>query len=145
METYQATARKTGLGLQVDAHSRGFHHFFDEPRNSGGTNTGMNPVELLLSTLGASLQSTAQQLKQTEEFEFQKLIIQLDGDLDPAGFMGDPNIRNGFQEIRVNFQYETKMTQKQCEDFSKRVFVKCPIVDLLTNGIHPVVDRTMKG
>ncbi len=59
MECYNATARKTNQGLQVDTHSHGVHYSIDEPKNAGGTNTGMNPVELELSTLGASLQATA--------------------------------------------------------------------------------------
>lgn len=43
MEYYNATARKTKQGLQVDTHSHGVHYLIDEPKNAGGTNTGMNP------------------------------------------------------------------------------------------------------
>lgn len=38
MECYNATARKTNQGLQVDTHSHGVHYSIDEPKNAGGTN-----------------------------------------------------------------------------------------------------------
>ena len=59
MKHYQATARKIPLPLQVDVQSQGIHNLIDEPQNAGGNNTGMNPMELLIASLGASLQETA--------------------------------------------------------------------------------------
>ena len=49
---FKATA---GLqsGTQVKVKASGFEITIDEPQESGGTDTGMNPVELVLSALGA--------------------------------------------------------------------------------------------
>ena len=47
MSKYKVTATKTTTGMQVSAGTRGFEITFDEPES---TNTGMNPVEILLAS-----------------------------------------------------------------------------------------------
>lgn len=56
MSTYKVRATKTTTGMQVAAGTRGFEITFDEP---GSTNTGMNPVEILLASFGACQSITA--------------------------------------------------------------------------------------
>ena len=141
MERYQATARKTMSGLQVDVHSRGVHTTIDEPQSLGGTNTGMNPVELLLSSLGTSLQATAADLAPENKFEYEQMTVNLEGDLDAAGFMGDPDIRNGFQEIRYTLQFKTQASQAECGRFADLVAANCPVEDMLKNGVTVALDQ----
>ena len=141
MEYYNATARKTKQGLQVDTHSHGVHYSIDEPKNAGGTNTGMNPVELELSTLGASLQATAKQLAADEGFQYDQMVIDLEGDLDPRGFMGNPDVRNGLQEIRINYQVKTTASAEECAKFMQQVEQQSPITDNLRNGVKIVVGQ----
>ncbi|GAW99900.1 OsmC family protein [Secundilactobacillus mixtipabuli] len=135
MPQYTASARKTNSSLQVDVHSRGIHTTIDEPVNSGGTNTGMNPVELELCSLGSSLQDTAMKLASKNGFNYQELNIDLEGDLDPAGFMGDPDIRNGFQEIRYKLIFKTNESPEKSQNFADLIKQNCPIEQLLSNGI----------
>lgn len=141
MASYQATARKTPSSLQVDVHSRGIHTTIDEPESLGGTNTGMNPVELVLSSLGASLQETAARLAAENKFKYEQMTVDLEGDLDAAGFMGDPDIRNGFQEIRYSLQFKTQAGQAECEKFADLVAQNCPIEDMLSHGVTVALDR----
>lgn len=141
MENYQATARKTQSGLQVDVHSRGVHTTIDEPESLGGTNTGMNPVELVLSSLGTSLQATAAALAPANKFNYEHMTVNLEGDLDAAGFMGDPDIRNGFQEIRYQLQFKTQASQEECGRFADLVAANCPVEDMLRNGVTVTLDQ----
>lgn len=144
MTKYNATARKTISSLQVDAHARGIHNTLDEPKESGGTNTGLNPVEMELGSLGASLQETARKLASKNNFTYQKLEINLEGDLDFRGFMGDPNVRNGFQEIRVYFDFTTNESKESCQKFVELVEKSSPIFDTLVNGTDVVIDNIIK-
>lgn len=144
MKHYEATARKTDQSLQVDVHSRGIHQMIDEPKNAGGSNTGMNPVELELSTLGASLQQTAEQLAAQQGFKYDHLTINLEGDLDPRGFMGNPDVRNGFQEIRVDYTFKTSEKTADCKKFVQDVEKNCLIYNTLVNGTKVVVDDVVK-
>ncbi|NLR10630.1 MULTISPECIES: OsmC family protein [Lactobacillaceae] len=141
MERYQATARKTPSSLQVDVHSRGVHTTIDEPTSLGGTNTGMNPVELVLSALGTSLQETAARLASENKFNYEQMAVSLEGDLDAAGFMGDPDIRNGFQEIRYRLEFKTQASQAECSEFADLVAANCPVEDMLKNGVNVVLDQ----
>ena len=53
LETMKAEIASTGTGLQVKGSCRGFELTFDEPKESGGTDTSVNPVEGLLCAFGA--------------------------------------------------------------------------------------------
>lgn len=142
MRRYHASARKMAKGLQVDVHTRGIHARLDEPKSGGGTNTGMNPVEMELCSLGTSLQETAARLAADQTFSYQKMTVNLEGDLDPAGFMGkDPNVRNGFQEIRLALDFETQATQAECEAFADWVEAACPMAQMLRHGVKVSVDK----
>ncbi|MFP3415824.1 OsmC family peroxiredoxin, partial [Bacillus sp. SIMBA_074] len=48
VETFRATAHLQ-KGMVVKARSRDFALTIDEPRSLGGTDTDMNPVEVVLS------------------------------------------------------------------------------------------------
>ena len=50
ISTFNAKVSRLSDGLQVEAQSRGFKVLMDEPVEGGGTDKGMNPVELLLSS-----------------------------------------------------------------------------------------------
>ncbi|CAJ1226897.1 peroxiredoxin [Levilactobacillus zymae] len=141
MKRTYASARKTDTSLQVDAHSRGIHHTFDEPAALGGSDTGMNPVELELCSLGASLQETAAGLAPAHHFTYRQMTITLEGDLDAAGFMGDPEIRNGFQAIRFNVAFDTDATPEACQNFMDAVEAACPLMDMLKIGIDVELDQ----
>ncbi|HJA27580.1 MAG TPA: OsmC family protein [Candidatus Limosilactobacillus intestinigallinarum] len=145
MKHYEATARKTDQSLQVDVHSRGIHQTIDEPKNAGGTNTGMNPVELELSALGAALQETAERLAGQQGFKYDQLTINLEGDLDARGFMGDPDIRNGFQEIRVDYRFKTAEVAADCKQFVQEVEKQCWLYNTLVNGTKVIVDDVVKN
>nr|WP_223814532.1 OsmC family protein [Thermoanaerobacterium thermosaccharolyticum] len=53
IETFKAVSRKLPEGLAVESEVRGFKMLLDEPKEMGGTNKGMNPVEALLCALGS--------------------------------------------------------------------------------------------
>ena len=76
MTKYSVTARKTNSSLQVNAHTRGIHNTLDEPKANGGTNTGLNPVELELGSLGASLQEIARKLSASNNLPYGFLFMQ---------------------------------------------------------------------
>lgn len=81
MSTYKVRATKTTTGMQVAAGTRGFEITFDEP---GSTNTGMNPVEILLASFGACQSITATALAQKRHFDLQAFWVDVEGDLGRA-------------------------------------------------------------
>lgn len=138
LTTFKASAKKTPAGLQVETSARGFKIILDEPEDLGGTNTGMNPVEALLCALGACQTIVASAFAEAQGFSFEEFHVELEGDLDPDGFMGLADVRNGFQEIRFNMHFKTSESQEKAEAFADFIEQRCPVGDCLVNGVKLV-------
>lgn len=141
---FKATAKKTETGLQVLTNARNFSITIDEPEELGGTNTGMNPVEAVLCALGACQSIVAAAFAEMENFKFEEFYVELEGDLDPDGFMGLADVRNGYQEIRFAMHFKTNEPQEKCEAFADFIEKRCPVGDTLANGVKLVRTAVVK-
>lgn len=139
LTTFKATARKLPEGLQVETNSRGFKIVLDEPEDMGGTDAGLNPVEALLCTLGACQSIVAGAFAQAHDITFEEFHVELEGDLDPDGFMGLSDVRNGFQEIRFAMHFKTNESKEKIDEFAKFIEKTCPVGDCLSNGVKLVL------
>lgn len=136
---FKASAKKLPTGLQVETNARGFKVVMDEPAELGGTNEGMNPVEALLCAFGACQSIVVSAFAKAKNFTYEEFSIELEGDLDPDGFMGmNPDVRNGFQEIRFKLHFKTKESKEKTEEFADFVEKTCPVSDCLKNEIKVV-------
>lgn len=138
LTTFKATAKKSLEGLQVETNSRGFKILLDEPEELGGTNAGMNPVEAVLCALGACQTIVATAFAAAHDVTFEEFHVELEGDLDPDGFMGLADVRNGFQEIRFVMHFKTNEPKEKIEAFAKFIEETCPVGDCLSNGVKLV-------
>lgn len=137
--TFKATSRKLAGGLAVESESRGFKVIMDEPENLGGTDTGMNPVEALLCALGSCQCIVAAAFAKAKGIEFEDLWLDVEGDLNPAGFLkGLPDVRRGFEEIRFTLHIKTSSDEEKVYDFAEFIQDRCPVEDNLMNTT-PVV------
>ncbi|MNJ63439.1 OsmC-like protein [compost metagenome] len=110
----------------------------DEPAELGGTNAGMNPVEALLCALGACQSIVVAAFAGAHNFKYEEFYVELEGDLDPDGFMGISDVRKGFQEIRFVMHFKTTESQERTEAFVKFVEDTCPVGDCIANGVKLV-------
>jgi uncharacterized OsmC-like protein len=86
--------------------ARDFQIIIDEPKDLGGTDDGPNPVEYVLGALAGCLNVVGHVVAKEMNMPLNGLSIELEGDLDPAKFMGKPTKkRAGYQEIRVKIWY----------------------------------------
>ncbi len=136
--TFKATAKKLQEGMQVETESRGFKIMMDEPKELGGTNKAMNPVEALLCALGACQSIVVAAFARAKKFSYEEFSIELEGDLDPDGFMGVSDVRKGFQEIRYVMNFRTNESKEKVEEFANFVSQTCPVGDCLENGVKIV-------
>lgn len=140
LQTFKATVKNLPDGLQVEGESRGFRIRIDEPENLGGTDKYMTPVEVLLCSLGACQAIVAKSFASLKKFTFEEMYIELEGDLDPDGFMGkNHNVRKGYQEIRYTMNFKTDESQEKTEEFAKFIESRCPVGDTLENGVKLVL------
>ncbi len=132
--TFKATS-KLVEGLQVDSAANGFTVRMDEPPSLGGTNTGMNPVEALLTSFGSCLTIVASAFAKSQGIDLQEFSVDLEGDLDPDGFLkGKPGVRNGFNEIRFTPHIKSSSSPEEIEKFIEFIKSRCPVSDNLIHG-----------
>lgn len=135
LNTYHVeAARKNNLQLEVRA--RDFQITVDEPEASGGDNTGMNPVELLLSSIASCQTITALIFADFYGIKIDDIRVEVEGSLDPDGFSGmDPTVRPGFQNIRSTFHIKSSAPKVQLQQLLKMVEKQCPVGDSVSNGV----------
>lgn len=143
--TFKATTRLIN-GLQVENTVRQFTLQMDEPEDLGGTDTGMNPVEAMLAALGSCITIVAGAFAKQEGIDLQEFRVELEGDLDPSGFLhGAEGVRRGFNEIRFTPYIKTSSSPEDVEKFLEFIKSRCPVSDNLANetrivAVQPVLE-----
>ncbi|MBL4950822.1 OsmC family protein [Neobacillus sp. YIM B02564] len=135
MTTFKATAHLQE-GVQVKAKARNFEVTIDEPEELGGTDTGMNPVELTLAALGACQAIVARVYAKKFRIEFDNLWVEVEGDLDTDGFMNISDVRRGYSEIRFNIHIATDAPRERVEEFVSFIENTCPVGDTIANPVN---------
>lgn len=140
MSTYKVKATKTTTGMQVAAGTRGFEITFDEP---GSTNTGMNPVEILLTSFGACQAITATELARKRGFDLRAFWVEVEGDLNREDVATGDN-RYKFTEIRYQPHVRSDESDEDIKKFLADVARKCPVENTLAFGTKFVPDGFVK-
>lgn len=94
----------------------------------------MNPVELVLASLGACQTIAAQVYAKKFEVAYDELYAEVEGDLDLDGFLDKGDVRPGFAEIRYKVHLTTNEPQEKVQRFLVFVGTHCPVGDTLTKG-----------
>ena len=137
--TATALTIKSSEGLKTTTFVRGFETICDEPVESGGTKWGMNPVELLLASLGSCMTIAAFYLAPSQNIRVESFSVEVEGDVDPDGFMGlNPSVRNGLSEIRVTPHIKCDASDDRACEFVKLVASRCPVHDTLSRGTNVI-------
>lgn len=101
----------------------------------------MNPVELLLASLGSCMTIAAFYLAPAQGINVSAFSVELEGDVDPDGFMGlNPDVRNGFSEIRITPHISCDAPADRAREFVELVASRCPVHDTLSHGTSIVCE-----
>lgn len=139
---FKATAHLE-KGVQVKVKSRDFEITVDEPKSLGGTDTGMNPVEMILGALGACQAITAATFAGKHDMTFHNLWVELEGDLDTDGFMGISDVRKGYSEIRYNIHIDTDEPREKVEKYIEFIEATCPVGDTIANPVTMKLNKVI--
>ncbi|OTA20533.1 peroxiredoxin [Xenorhabdus beddingii] len=128
---FTATVESAG-NLKMKCSSRGFTFHVDEPKNLGGTDEAMNPVEALLSTLGACQCIVAKSFARKHKINLIDIQVNVEGELDTDGFTGkNKNAKLGFSKITSKFYVKADNTEQEIRDFITFVENHCPVLDTI--------------
>ncbi len=117
----------------------------DEPPVLLGNNKGGNPVEYILVGLSGCLTTALVAQAAARGVKLKSVKSQLEGDLDIRGFLGlDDTIRNGYQQIRVNFNIESDEPEETIRELVDMAQKRSPVFDIVTHQVPVTVDFTKK-
>ncbi|MCR4425465.1 MAG: OsmC family protein [Firmicutes bacterium] len=130
--TFSAKVRWSGKGLYCEGDARGFKVALDEPKDLGGDDRAMNPVELLLCSLGGCMSICAAAFAPACGVELRGFEVELEGDLDPDGFLGkNPDVRTGYQDIRYKMVIDSPSPSENIHRLVEMIEERCPVSDTL--------------
>jgi uncharacterized OsmC-like protein len=125
--------------------TRGFEFIVDEPSTLGGNDEGPNPVEYLIGALAGCINVVAHQVAREMDLEVRELELEIDGDLNPAKFMGKSDEpRAGYEEIRVDITADVDATDETIQQWLSAVEERCPVSDNLAHETPLALDFTSR-
>jgi uncharacterized OsmC-like protein len=138
-----AQSRATGPGIRSEITIRQHHLVADEPPELLGADTGPMPLELLLASLGACLTTLAALVAPRLGVELRSITAAVEGDIDFAGARGAPDVRAGFQAIRVRLEVDSPSSDDRVSALVHRVEAACAVRDSLA-GVPVQVDSLIR-
>ena len=92
------------------------------------------PEEVLLASALSCLMLTVYYVANEKGLKIEKMSGYIEGELDPKGFQGDPNIPPGF--LSISYEIEVKADNKELlEKVLEESERRCPLKDTLTRSI----------
>jgi uncharacterized OsmC-like protein len=121
------------------SYARNFTLTIDEPEEIGGTNTGPNPQEVLLSAVNACILATFVSLCSIQEIKLEKLEITSTGKLDLRGFFKlDETVPAGYHDLHWTLTVKGNATPEQFQQVYEATLTASPNA---WNLMHPVTIR----
>lgn len=118
----------------------------DEHQILLGQDSAPNPVEYLLEAITSCVTTSIVYHAAARGITIDEIESFVEGDIDLRGFLGlDPNVRKGFQSIRMNFKIKADGTDEQIQEIVKLGPTFSPVFDSVTNGVPVTVQAERKG
>ncbi|MCE9661968.1 OsmC family protein [Halomonas sp. M5N1S17] len=125
-----------GLG-EAQRHRSRFTYNADHPEVFAAEDHGPTPVEYVLVGLAACLTAGVAAVAQHRGIQLRSVKATVEGDMDIQGILGmDPEVRNGFDDIRVAFEIDADASRADIEALVAQSQKRSAVYDLLTNPTH---------
>ena len=98
---------------------------------AGGTNLAPNPIELLLSALGACIEAAFYEFAVHDGLTIHSLSAEVEGTLDLRGLFMVGGEAAGFRDLRYTFTIESPDDEARVRALAEKVISHCPVVDSL--------------
>ena len=130
-----------GAGQEDTSRTEPFVYDADHPPVLVGNNKGPTPVEFLLHAIAACLTAGLANIAAARGVTLHRVESTVEGDIDLLGILGlSPEVRNGYQQIRVSFVVEGDATREQLAALVEQSRRRSAVFDVLANGTDVVID-----
>lgn len=130
-----ATVTRWEDGARARTTARSFSIETDEPAPLGGTDAAVDPMELLLASLGTCLTIGWVTHAARRGVDFRDLSIEVEGDYDLRGYLAiDNQVRPGFGAIRYTVHVDTDADAATLDEIRHAAERTSPMFDNVLNG-----------
>lgn len=134
MKTHKVSIRQNNA-VYMEVEARGVKTYIDEPLESGGTNLGLTPIEMLLGSLGSCLAVTAFIYASMQGIQIDDIRVDVEGDINNDGLTGiNPTMPTGYQNIRYHFFVKSPVSEQRIRQLIEYTEMKCPVSSTLRDG-----------
>jgi uncharacterized OsmC-like protein len=129
-----------GFG-EEQQHKTTFTYDADHPLAFAAQDNGITPVEYVLVALGSCLTAGIASIAQQRKIQLHSVHATVEAGHDLHGILGaDPQIRNGFNGIRVSYKIDADASAEQIKALVAQSQKRSAVYDILTNPTHVTVD-----
>lgn len=122
-------------GARARTTARSFSIETDEPAPLGGTDAAVDPMELLLASLGTCLTIGWVTHAAKRGVDFRDLSIEVEGDYDLRGYLAiDEHVRPGFGAVRYTVHVDSDADQATLDEIRHAAERTSPMFDNVLNG-----------
>lgn len=124
-------------GVLTKVQARQFTFAVDEPPALGGNDTGPNPVELLLGSLGTCQEIIIAAFAAIQQIPITSIKVDVKGPLDLHGFFGlTEGVAPGFRQISYEATVESPADEEVIRQLVAAAEKHCPVLDTLVNKVE---------
>jgi uncharacterized OsmC-like protein len=122
-----------GLG-EHHSHRSTWSFDTDHPEVFASEDNGPTPVEYVLVALASCLTAGVAAVAQNRGIQLNAVEATIEGDMDILGILGaDPDVRNGFNGIRVHYEIDADATPEEIEALVAQSQKRSAVFDVVTN------------
>ncbi|MDY0201638.1 MAG: OsmC family protein [Tenuifilaceae bacterium] len=124
---------KMGAGFRTEIQCS--HPFIiDQPKASGGTDEGPNPLEVYLTSLAGCISALARIIAMQRKIDLRGVEVIVEGDINKDFLMGQTKEgRAGFTAVRTCVKIDAVMKEEDKEAYLEEIEHRCPISDNMAN------------
>jgi uncharacterized OsmC-like protein len=114
----------------------------DHPDVFAATDNGITPIEYLLVGLASCLTAGVASVAQNRGIQLRSVKATVEGNHDIRGILGDADVRNGFNDVKVTFDIDADASQQDIEALVAQSQKRSAVFDALTNPTEVTVAVT---
>lgn len=122
-------------GAQATTRARSFTLQTDEPKPLGGKDEHIDPMELLLASLGTCLTIGWVTQARKRGIDYRDLKIRVEAPFDLRGYLGlDEEVRPGFTSINYTVEVDSTADSSTLEEIRREAERTSPMFDNILNA-----------
>lgn len=129
-----------GIG-EPQSHKQAFRLDTDHPELFASADSGVTPPEMVLAGLAGCLTAGIASVATHRGIQLRSVKATVEADMDLQGILGiDPDIRNGFSQIRVHYDIDADATKDELKALVAQSQKRSAVFDIVTNPTNITVD-----